>query len=215
MTYPKNRRMLVLLLALVLLAGGITALGSTFATRVKDSEGEGVPLGDGKDFYVTVNYHDGSGYNTELMNKPTFVEDALWCPGKTEIVYLAVTNYENFPVKCTLSMNVSKNEFDDMLKYAVIDENLKADNTNHPANWAAFEKDAEGSHILKKSTDTETNNVFEGVTLNIEETRYFALAIHMDESATSIYQNKLLDMTFNLRVNAEYEPGYSLDPSKQ
>ena len=200
MTNARNKRLLVVLLALALLAGSVMALGSTFAWEIDKSK-EGTPLASTQYFNVSVKYYDGTGYNTSLLTVPP-TSGVLWCPGYTKIIYVAITNNEKFIVECSMNLIVSEHSFDDMMQFSVIAKNLKSETASHPANWAEFTQSPNSAQILSEGSHT----IFPLTAIAPGDTAYYALAIHMDERATSKYQNLSLDMKFQLTVNSNDAP---------
>lgn len=214
MTNAGNKKLLAVLLALTLLACSVMALGSTFATQVKYEGKEESLAGNGAlDYKVDLQFYAPDGetqYQNFLTTSP--LNGTVWCPGYTKIVYLKVTNNENFPVDCELGLTVDKNGFGETLKYAVI-YGLKPNAEESPSDWKAFYNEAHVNGTLKVQdnlTDRDYSHiVFDRVALATGDaaSHYFALAIHMDENATNQYQNAELELTFNFRVNADYETG--------
>lgn len=211
----KKSKKFFLLIVLVILAVTGLALGGTFATEeTLTLTGEKNQLEDGKNFNVSAEFihsNNGDAGYTDLLNAPAFHDAAKWCPGRTEIIYLRLTNEEAFPVSATVQMHVTETGFDDVLSYAVIEEDLLANNkAAHPTSWDAYAQKAgnENVHVLAKATHT----LMDKVTLIPDQPRYLALAIHMDESATSRYEKKDLNMHFSLRYDANYAPGETPGP---
>lgn len=214
MTNAGNKKLLALLVTLVLLASGLIAMGSTFAGQVNYNDAM-VDLNTNENvmtYKVDIECYDPSAtgndpYAISLMtNADVFTgSNVYWCPGKTEIVYLRITNNEKFPIDCSLDMNVKESGFDNVLSYAVIAEDLKTGTVTHPANWSKFVEAASVSDTLAIGNDE--NLLFENAPIEAGGVRYYAVAMHMDEKATSEYQGKTLKMTFDFRVNANYQTG--------
>lgn len=209
MTKSINKRLLILLAALVLVCGGMAALNGTFAAQV-DTSGSATEL-IGKAFQADLQYWNGAEY-VSLLNGTSqpFTEASKWCPGRSEIVYLKLISNESFPINSTLSLEVDESGFDDTISFAVLPQDLLTDTTAHPTSWAAFASAANGAAVLAEGVH-ELMKV-EPLMPGEEQAQYLALCMHMDESASSEYQNKQLSMKFTLRLDAEYEPGY--DPNK-
>ena len=199
----KKSKKLFLLIALIVLAVGVTALSGTFATDVSYT-GSGTTLEGETNFNVDVQYvHSNSGSTeyADLLTTTAFSDSSKWCPGRTEIIYLKLTNKEAFPINCTVDLNVTKSEFDSVLSYSVLKGDLLYNNKeNHPTSWADYVEKAnqqlnelsEGKHTLLEKETLPVGNA----------PCYLALAIHMDENATSEYENKTLEMNFILRYDA-------------
>lgn len=202
------KRLGILLAALIVLGGGMLALNGTFATQV-DYTGEETVLGNGQEFNVSLEYLKDGKYVSLFDDAQPFSDSSKWCPGRSEIVYLKLSNNELFPINCTLALNVYETEFDDQLQYAILPVNLFADNTQHPASWREFVQAAENNaKVLGQGTHHLIN---EKTMLNPDENnaQYIALCIHMNEDADSSYQNKKLSMNFSLRLDADFKPGYN------
>ncbi len=201
----KKSKKLFLLIALVVLAVGVTALSGTFATGV-NKEDEAV--NSGTPFNVTLKYYDywNEPQDYKALDK-VFDQTFPWCPGRTEVLYLKLTNGEKFPVECGLTMVAGESELNDVFTYAVLN-NLQRNDTNHPQDWDNFKSSIVYEVIQPESKMTQGDLLAYPLTvLNAGETVYFAVGLHMSESATNEYANKQLPLTFNLRVNADYEPG--------
>lgn len=201
----KKSKKLFLLIALVVLAVGVTALSGTFATGVNK---EGDEEASENAFNVTLEYYDywnePQGY--KALDK-VFDKTFPWCPGRTEVLYLKLTNGEKFPVECGLTMVAGESELNDVFTYAVL-KNLQRNDTNHPQDWNGFKSSAVFD-ILQEESNMKQGNLpaYPLTVLNASETVYFAVGLHMSENATNEYANKQLPLTFSLRVNANYEPG--------
>lgn len=203
----KKSKKLFLLIALVVLAVGVTALSGTFATGVNYNESETKLEGE-TNFNVDVQYvHSNSGSTeyADLLTATAFSDSSKWCPGRTEIIYLKLTNMEAFPINCTVDLNVTESEFDSVLSYSVMEGDLLADNKkSHPVNWADYVSKAGNlSTVLSEGKHT----LLDKKTLIGNAPCYLALAIHMDENATNDYENKVMKMNFSLRFDADYAPG--------
>ena len=210
-----NKRPLLLVLTLAILLCGAMALGGTWATNFT-AEGTQDTTTYGSD--NTLNYNVAVKYGTSATNayildfsansKP-FTNNTLWCPGKTEIVYFQVTNNENFVVQCVMDLFVTENGFDNMIKYAVISNDIKTLG-NPPASWTEFVEQAVNSQssVLQvcSTTDTDIKNPVFTVDLAPNASQCYALAIHMEELTPNKYQNEALNMNIRFRVNANYIP---------
>lgn len=189
-----NRKLRLVLLALALLSLSMVALGGTFASTVNK---EGTEEQSSTDYRVIVTCRDSKGQSVNLFSgSPVLTEQTFWCPGRTEILYLDVTNNESFPVECILNLTVDDNEFGQMMEYAVINGN------EYPNNWSDFEKKSQKSSVLNTNTTYEIFNFPASAPLT-GGPHHFALAIHMSENATNEYQEKTMQLTFDLRINAD------------
>lgn len=203
----KKSKKLFLLIALVVLAVGVTALSGTFASGV-DTSGTAEPVSS--PFQVALTYYDY--WSDDQGAKPlnvVFDENFPWCPGRTEILYLTLTNNEKFPVECIFTMNADENSaLSNVFTYAVMN-GLERTSASHPENWAAFTGSAD---LIQPETALKGEALpISTVTLAPGQSHRFALGLHMAESATSDYAAKQLPLTFSLRVNAENTPGF--DPA--
>ena len=193
-----NKRLILLLLALSMLVCGV--IGGTLA--LNDSN-------DTMDYNVKLLCYnpDTKEYDLPLYGESAyspFATDVVWCPGYTEIVYLKLTNGEAFPVDCELDIVVKENGFGKTLSYAVI-YGMQPTTKGHPTNWVDFKAKANISKTLENSSYTVTSKV--ELDPGDRSSRYYALAIHMDENATNEYKNVSMEMNFLLNVTAEKEPG--------
>lgn len=205
----KKSKKLFLLIALVVLAAGVTALSGTFASTV-DYNTEKEDVAENKSYNVDVQYVHSNSSSTEyadLLSTTAFSDSSKWCPGRTEIIYLKLTNKEAFPINCTVDLNVTESEFDSVLSYSVMEDDLLSNNKeNHPTSWADYVEKANQQpkpKVLSKGKHT----LLEKETLIGNDPCYLALAIHMDENATNDYENKVMKMNFSLRFDADYAPG--------
>ena len=196
----------LILLAILMLTVGALALSGTFAAEENLAlEGTAETLTGQTAFDVQVvrRLADGSTHNMST-DGAMLTKDVLWCPNRTEILYLEYTNNEAFPVQISLNMNVTQNQFGDLFSYTVI-PGLKADDANHPADWNAFSGSAAVTHqgVLNGSALP----VLKEITLQPGETKVCALGVHMSHEASSDFANKQMSLDFVLTVNANYEPG--------
>lgn len=202
MTKSVNKRLLILLAAFVLVLGGMWALRGTFASMVNYS-GNKEEL-TGNRYAVELQYWNSSDYVSLLGDnaQQPFTDGSAMCPGRSEIAYLQLTNNEKFPIDTILSLDVASSGFDSTISYAVLEGDW-VNNPDHPASWSKFAAQANGSKVLSVAK----HELLKLKPLAAGETRCLAVCIHMDESATSAYQNKRMEMKFDLRMNADYEPG--------
>lgn len=195
-----NKKLLALLVTLALLAMGLFAMGSTFAGQVNRNDTPEQKLSDTQDFRITVDYYaDGSYSKPLLVGSPVFTRDVLWCPNKTEIVYLKIASNEAFPVESTLSMEVGNSSLNDVMEYVIL-PGLTPTSDKLPQSWQDL-KDA------AVDLTAGSQPIFTNLALNDDTPVFYAVALHMNENASSDYQNKALNLTFKLRTDANYEPG--------
>ena len=211
-----HKKSVFILAALIVLAAGIMMLGNTFATglNLEGADPEGI-----SDFNVSFQYFDqakgeyvpvhpeAAAQDTAQQDSP-ITKGMFWCPGRTEIIYLQVQNKEAFPVRATVSVNVTGSGFGNTLTYAVIaGDERKA----HPTTWQSYLAQAQASGktgILEAGSDQGKEYILLQKDIGIgEEPDYIALAIHMAEDASNMYQNNTMNLEFALRIDADYEAG--------
>lgn len=211
----KTKSRFALLSAIVIvMAMGVMLVGNTFANRVEYGDNGSDPLATNEDYHVYLKYSKNKNADSDeyiMMDDTHHAFDAstLWCPGRTEIVYLEVVNNEVFPVDFSLSLNrtdeAGKQNFGNTLTYAVIDNYPDyAKESGHPTKWTEF-RNAAGT-----LTGTLTGNhelLIREPLATYGAKHHLALAIHMDENADSDYMDAVMNLSFNLTVEANYKPG--------
>jgi len=210
-----RRKTVYILAALIVLAAGVALVGGTLAYNLGvNQSGAGDTPENGKDYAVSFDYFSESAnaYASVVQADSNAIKEGkFWCPGRTEIFYLRIKNNEKFPVECTVKLNVLNTEFGDTLTYSAIIADLLGNNKkNHPSDWAEFKAKADGEKELEVGSHKLLNEyllVPAAYTESGVNETYVAVAIHMDEKASSIYQNKKMEFTFSIQVDAEYEPG--------
>ena len=235
MMKARKRRPVFLSAVILAVLLGSVIIGSTFAYTWQDSVSytkNAESIGT-LDYAVDLKYAktrgvaDNSYASLLAANTAAFNDSMLWCPGRTELVYLQLTNNELFAVDCSLKLNVTNSEFDDVLTYAVEDvltyaviDDLKSTSNEHPSSWGNFYANAgvkgvltEGEHALRSvPVSAESNDKTDKIRLSPNESHFLTLAIHMNEEAPSDYEGKKLEFSFDLHVDANYKPG--VDPAK-
>lgn len=199
------KRFGIILAALIAIVGGILVMRGTFATQVTYS-GNAVEL-VGDKFDVALEYLNNNSYVSLFGDTDPFSDASKWCPGRSEIVYLKLSNNEAFPINYTLTLDVTDTQFDDQFQYAVLPKNLFADNTQHPGSWAEF---VQATNAQAKTLSMGKHELMPEKTQLLDGdsgAQYIALCIHMNEDTDSSYQNKQLAMHFTLRLDADYKPG--------
>ena len=211
-----HKKSVFILAALIVLAVGIMMLGNTFATGLKleGAAPEGI-----SDFNVSFQYFDQEQEKYLPVDLKTAAQDTaqqdspitkgmFWCPGRTEIIYLQVQNEEAFPVSATVSVNVTGSGFGKTLTYAVIEGDAHKD---HPTTWQSYLAQAQASGetgILEAGSGQGKAYTLLQKDMGIGEgPAYIALAIHMAEDASNMYQNNTMNLEFALRIDADYEAG--------
>ena len=139
--------------------------------------------GDGyKDISDSTSPIFGAGSVAQNNNAET-----LWEPGKTQIAYLAIKNNGNLALKYSVALdvkNVSKNLYE-VMEYAI------TPNAQYDAKPAW---NGGNAVVVGKQAVSGT------VSLGVGATHYFALSIHMQETAGNEYMNGEVD--FDLTVLA-------------
>ena len=236
-----RKKTVFILAALIVLALGVALVGNTLATGINRNSQADELKGQAGVYNVDISYlaADKHYVSLNVQDGASFSKDMFWCPGRTEIVYLKITNYEKFIVECSPILSVSKDStqtanLGDVLTYAVI-HNLKtpADLQDY-SNWDQFlnaANDPNGiggsgrlsvdDHVAFKTADNKSV-MFPLAAASVNDAgkmipadngnAYFALAIHMDEDASNSYQNAKLNLLINLKVDANYKPG--ADPNQ-
>ena len=205
-----NKRLVLLLLTLAMLACGVMALGGTFAAQVNKSDGlneQYIANNDNNlNYNIALTYHtlDNDTEQPFLTSAP--FSHTPWCPGYTKLIYLTIKNNEAFPVECILTIDDGNSKLGEVMSYAVV---------HNPAtsysSWSAF-KTSEGCIVGHLSDANPTVfNYPANSPLAAGQTATYALAIHMDEDASNDYQKLTMDMKFKLVLNADYSTGY--DPN--
>ena len=210
----KNRKALLAAILLIMISG-LAALGVTFSSQITYT-GDETLVEAGKDYNVAVEYIHSNNYNAKnliyknLLTAAVFTDVSTFCPNRTEILYIRLTNSEAFPVNYTLSLRVKENGFGNTMTYAALQgQNLLADQKKlHPASWQDFLTSANAApRVLSINTGDQLHPVAEKVLLGPGETTHLALAVHMDQEAGNEYQSKDLKMHFVVRFDADYNPG--------
>ena len=135
--------------------------------------------------------------------------DTLWEPGKTQIAYLAIRNAGNLAIKYDVTVNVEDNGLIGALEYAIVPMDGAATSvTVLGANWTD----------IKALPGVSTGDLAAGTTMaaekgcldeirngTVDETDYFALAIHMKEEADNTYMSDdqhVKSVEIDITVNA-------------
>jgi len=201
------------LVMLVLLAGALL-VGATFAERVELTGAvEKMQQGtDAFDYQVELSYYDKTAgdYRSLLEPEASFTQGMFWCPGRTEIAYLKVSNGEEFPVKVTLTMDAERvkdaqgkdvQDFGSTLSYAVLDQQ-EHDQPLAFASWDDLKASAKPLTIGKGHSVITIDPL--GYATGSKH--YVAIAIHMDENADNLYQNAQMNLKINMRVDSDQDP---------
>lgn len=198
MTKQKSTKRALLLSALALLLCVSMLVGSTFAwfTDSVTSAGNKIVAGT---LDVDLYLWNGTQY-AEITNEsaPIFGAgglaqnvngDTLWEPGKTQVAYLMIKNAGNLALKYSVALDVVnvKNDLYKVMKYAITPD---AKDGTGVSPWTTGKSVQTGSQVVT-TTDGE-------MLPNSEH--YFALSIHMDETAGNEYQAG--QVNFDLKVLA-------------
>ena len=220
MMKTRSSRPVFLSAAIMTILLGTVLIGGTFASGgIYAGSSQGTPE-NSKKYNVSLSYYNGNNY-VSLLPPEDPISSTLWCPGKTEILYLKLENNEDFATSCTLTLNVTDTGFGNTLTYAVYDGDLKPEEPNSttvqkPKSWTEFksmaieleksDKPGKKEAVLTRASHKLLNQgLLDPVTLG--DTRCLAVAIHMDENASSDYQGKTLKYDLVLQIDANYQPG--------
>ncbi len=122
--------------------------------------------------------------------------ETLWEPGKTQVAYLAIKNNGTLALKYKVALEVvnKANDLYKVMQYAIIPDA----EYQEVGSWAGNgENVAEGKQI-----------VAENVSMAPNATHYFALSIHMSETAGNQYQDGQVDFDLNIlatQLEAEFD----------
>ena len=123
-----------------------------------------------------------------------------WEPGKTEIVYLGVQNSGNLALKYNIILDIIDGGLIGSLEYAIID-GAKAGELDSVSNWEDLKTYANGQtgDVTAGKIVAAQGGVLDEIVNGTEkETDYFALAVHMKESATNEYEDKNITIDVNV-----------------
>ena len=115
--------------------------------------------------------------------------ETLWEPGKTQVAYLSIKNNGSLDLKYKVAIEVYdvKNNLIDVLEYDVTPDAKYGEVTS----WAN-----NGISVVEGTNATAS----EDVALKVGEEHFFALSVHMLETATNEYQDG--SATFDIKVLA-------------
>lgn len=116
--------------------------------------------------------------------------DTLWEPGKTQVAYLAIENKGSLDLKYKVALEVTgvTKNLNEVMQYVITPDAEQGDI-----------KDWDGTNAKTASLGLQTVSNGEGQ-LKAKEKHYFALSVHMMESAGNTYQGGTID--FDLTVLA-------------
>ena len=127
-------------------------------------------------------------------NSPVFDANALWEPGRTEVVYLSIKNEGNLALKYSVAIEAiadaigEDKTFLNPMTYAITPDAKYGD----VAAWDATNEVS----VVPGWNNTQAVDVL----LEPGSEHFFALSVHMDEEAGNEYQNK--SVTFDVKVLA-------------
>lgn len=151
---------------------------------------------DGKE-YVDISNNTapifGAGSVAQNVNGNT-----LWEPGKTQVAYLAIKNNGSLDLKYTVALDVTNvtQNLDKVMQY-VITPDAKNDSIT---TW-----DSTDAKTVSLGIQTVSEN---DVALKAGDTHYFALSVHMMETAGNEYQNGTIDFDMTIlatQLASEYD----------
>lgn len=209
----KNTKCALILSSLALIICASLFVGSTYAwfSDSVSSAGNKVVAGT---LDVQLLADEGAGYrDISESGVPIFgagsAED-LWEPGKTRVAYLAVKNSGTLSLKYKVMLNVEDIEKDlyEVMEYTVADQ----------AQYGAVTEWTAGSGQVPLPGVQE---IASNILLEAGETHYFALSVHMKETADAQYMGG--QASFDILVAAtqasaesdsfgnQYDAGATLD----
>jgi len=199
---------------LSLLCCGALLAGTTFAWFTDSAINKGNRIEAGKLDIDLLMDLDGKGSNysyESIANKEgdIFSENGNginWEPGKTEIVYLAVQNKGSLAASFDLDVIptavADKTHLGDALELAVLD-NMTSSGEQTADNWTELTENLnQGQDRFEKLN--VTRRVVEDEIVGNGEIKYFALAVHMKETADNKYQEAAVNI--DVQVNATQAP---------
>ena len=147
--------------------------------------------------------------NISNSKAPVFDANIQWEPGYTEVVYLSIKNEGSLALKFKVALNVTSvtgANLADVLEYTVTDGATFGSVTS----WAG-----NGTKLI--NTPGINDVEYQDVVLDPNEEFFFAVSVHMLESAGNEYQNA--SITFDIQVQASqanveadaFGPNYDLD----
>lgn len=156
--------------------------------------------------YVSIAGEDQAIFGADSLIAQNDSADTLWEPGKTQIVYLGVRNNGNLALKYNIILNIIDGGLVGALEYAILDGvDASAPGFTPPASWAAIKAipGVQTGEVVAGTIVAAQNGVLDGIAQDpsiVNETDYFALAVHMKEESGNEYQGK--DITIDVAVVA-------------
>ena len=196
----------VLVSALLLLACVFALIGTTLAwfTAIVTNDGNRIEAGSLK---VDLLMDKGNGYQSiaggsgDIFNEAG--NGARWEPGRTEVVYLAVQNAGNLALKYNINLAVLDDGLANALEFVVTDGAKYGD----IQSWTQVSADA--NVVADYIVDGQISAAPQG-RLSAGQTDYFALSVHMMESAGNEFalQNFSMDVKIVAGQAAEESDGF-------
>lgn len=197
----KTARRALLTSALALLLCVSMLIGTTFAWFTDSVTSSGNKIQAGKldiELYMWTSATDSVEITNEsapifqIADKAQAGTKTLWEPGKTEVVYFSIKNNGSLDLKYQVALDVLDTDGDqdlyEVMKYAIVGDAKYGDITVWDATNA-------------RSAQLGINKVqAKNVTLAAGSEHFFALSVHMDETAGNEYQGGQID--FDLKVLA-------------
>ncbi len=212
MTKQKNTKRALLASVLSMMLCVAMLIGSTFAwfTDSVTSGNNRIVAGNlkidlvmdktGDGTYVSIANGEGDIFTEEKIAQNS--NATLWEPGKTQIVYLGVQNKGSLALKYNIVLNVVDGGLIGSLEYAILDGKKAAD-LSGITSWTDLKAmaGAQTGDMVAGSVTAAPNGRLDEIVNGVkDETDYFALAVHMKETADNKYMNK--DVTIDVTVVA-------------
>ena len=204
MTNQKSTKRALLLSALSLLICVAMLIGSTYAWFT-DSVTSGSNKIQSGNLDIKLLMHDGSKYvdisesSDSIFGAGSIAQnnnaETLWEPGKTQVAYLAIENAGNLSLKYKVALDVYTTTIDHKNLYEVMQYAIVPD-----AQPDSVDKWNGGKSVVLGKQVVSGDGIIVDVTMEPGVTHYFALAIHMLESADNKYQGG--EVSFDMSVLA-------------
>ena len=224
MTNSKATKQALFMSVVALLLCFTMLMGATFAwfTDTEQNTGNRIQAGN-LDVDLIMDKGDGNGYVSiaegegDIFNEAAGGNGFNWEPGKTQIVYLGVRNNGSLALKYNIDLNIEDEGLIGSLEYAILD-GVKSGEIEE-LNWAALtaRDDAQTGDVPAGQIPTAQNGLLDEIATapdasNVadadREVDYFALAVHMKETAGNEYQGKGVKIDILLKatqVEAEFD----------
>ena len=202
MTNSKHTKRALLSSVVALLLCFTMLMGATFAWFTDNVSSTGNRIQSGNLDVDLVMYKDGAYTSIAGNSGDIFSEagDGFWEPGKTQIVYLGVENEGNLALKYNIILDIIDGGLIGSLEYAIIDK-AEAGDLDSISNWEDLKTYANGQtgDVTAGKIVAAQGGVLDEIVNGIaNETDYFALAVHMKESATNEFENKNITIDVNV-----------------